>query len=178
MFSFFQRKKVVAGPHEFSAETEIACSAEDLFALVDIADDRFWKAQMGDRIEPLGDDKYRMTAAMAPDMDIVITRTQVEPGRMVEIEPVCTPRPGRLESASERYEIVSTGPGHARLELHMEVMFQDAMTEQVFAEESVMMSIAAFNTVEKIRLFAESGQAAVAHADQQFIVGLDRAAVN
>lgn len=174
MLSFLKPKRASTGPHSFTSETEIACPPGDLFAMLDMTGDRYWRRQMGDRVDHVGGRHYLHVDARMPDMDIHIEVIDREPGRLIDIGVVCDPAPGQMASSRECYVIDEIGPGLCRLTLEMSVMLKEELRASAFADEAMMFAVAGFNTVEKIRLYAEEGPDAVRVADGQIVVGMEQ----
>lgn len=176
MFSFFRKERVQAGPHEFGAETEIARPVDELFALLDLNNANFWKRQMGDQVQEVAPGRFEMVVAMVPDAKFFLDVTEYEPDKVIAYEATSAPLMGRLQRATERYEVSEIEPGMTRLELSMTVHFQSELKMKAFQDEQVMLALSCYNAVEKIRLFAEQGKQAVHVADGQLVVGFDEIA--
>jgi len=69
MLPFFQKKGVSSGPHEFGAEIEIERPASEVYPLLDLADPRHAKRQLGDKVEAVAgqDGAFDMVVAELPD---------------------------------------------------------------------------------------------------------------
>lgn len=178
MLSFLKRKRVSVGPHDFSAETEIACEADEIFPMLDVTGDRFWRIALGDHVERVGERDFHHVDQRMPDMDVHLEVLYREAGRMIELGVVCDPSPGQLAASRECYRLEPIGPGLTRLILDMSVLLKTELSEKAFANEAFVFSLAVFNTVEKIRIFAEEGPDAVRIADGQVVAGIDSPCLN
>ncbi|MDR7103171.1 hypothetical protein J2X37_002348 [Croceicoccus sp. BE223] len=132
MLSFLKRKRVSVGPHDFSAETEIACEAAEIFPMLDVTDNLFWRVVLGDHVERVGERDFHQVDRRMPDMDVHLEVLDREAGRMIELGVVCDPSPEELAASRECYRLEPIGPGLTRLTLDMSVLLKTELNEKAF----------------------------------------------
>lgn len=172
MFGLFKPKLAPQGPYVFQAETDIAASAEDVFALVDFADPRNAERARGATIEPVADtgDRFIMRVPAMLDFRFKIEVVESEAPNHYAFAIVCDPPVGRMASSTETYTIWDVPGGGCRLRLDNAVTFQDGLRLKHIGEEIGCMTIASHNAVAKLKLQAEQGVSAVHAVEDRIIV--------
>lgn len=160
MFGMFKPKPAPEGPVTIDFDIEIERPAADVYALIDWADPRNAKREVG-TVEPAGENRFRMQLDMLPDMSFDMTVTQQQAPRVYAFETDITPKIGRLAHNHERYEIEPAGEHACILCLTSTVIFDDGMTMPEFEEELTMMSVAVNNALSKLKIHAEQGVEAI-----------------
>jgi hypothetical protein len=163
MFQFFGKKSVPAGPHTFGAEIEIERSAREVYPLLDLADVRHARRQLGDKVETVAGEpgRFDLDVSELPDALFALTVTAQERDRCYAFSCVSTPRFGRVARSHEHYELEDLGDKGCRLVLTQTIEFDRALGEAEYGMEAMMLSIATFNAVAKIKVHAEEGVEAV-----------------
>ena len=163
MFQFFGKKSVPAGPHRFGAEIDIELPASEVYPLLDLADPRHAKRQLGGKVEAVAGEPGRFDLAVSelPDALFALTVTAQEHDRCYAFSCVSTPRFGRVARSHEHYELEDLGNRDCRLVLTHTIEFDRALGEAEYGMEAMMLSLATFNAVAKIKVHAEEGVEAV-----------------
>ena len=172
MFELFKPKLASTGPYVFQAETDIAASAEDVFALVDFADPRNAERVRGATIETVAGtgDCFIMRMPAMPDFRFHIEVLEAEAPNHYAFAIVCDPPVGRMARSTEAYTIWNVPGGGCRLRLENTVTFQDGLRLKHVQEEIGCMTIASHNSVAKLKLQAEQGVSAVHAVEDRIIV--------
>ena len=159
MFGLFKRKFAPEGPVEFRVDIEIACAAEDVYPLIDWADPRNAKRQLGNAVVAVEgeSDRFEMTLKGLPDHRFEIVVTEAEPHRVYEYATRIVPRIGRLVASKERYTLEILEAGRCRLALVTSAEFAAGLRMREFQQELCTMSAAVHSALEKFRIHAEHG---------------------
>jgi hypothetical protein len=175
MLPFFRKKGVSSGPHEFGAEIEIERPASEVYALLDLADARHAKRQLGERVEEIAGKPGRFDLAMADLPGAVFALTVTPERRDLEYGFSCesTPTFGRVARSHEHYALENLGQEGCRLVLTNTVEFIGPLSEDEYAMEAMMLSFACFNALAKIKVHAEEGVEAVRAMTAAQMAGFD-----
>ncbi len=166
MFGFFKPRAAPEGPFTIDFDIAIDRPADEVFGLVDFADPRNAKKQVG-TVEPTGPSTFRMQLDLLPDRVIDILVTEAEAPRVYAFEAKITPQAGRLAHSHERYEIEATGENSCILRLITNVTFEPGLTMRQFESEIMMMSSAVNNALAKLKIHAEQGVEAIREIERR-----------
>ena len=169
MFGLFKKQMAPEGPVQFEAAVEVERPAADVYALIDWADPRNAKRQLGHDIIPLDGDpkRFRLVMSEMPGHRFDMTVLKEVPGQAYTFETDIQPRVGRLESDEERYSLEPLGDDRCKLNLTCVVNFQRGLTMKQFERELAMMSLACQRAVIKLKLHAEEGLEALQALEAQ-----------
>jgi len=161
MFGILKRKEEPFGPCEFEHSVEIERPAAELYAMIDWADPRNAKRALGNKVEQVGPDRYRLLLDMLPDLTFEMTVTEAVPGSRYAFDTEITPPVGLLVSSSETYTVEPLGEGACRLGLAVSAWFVGGMSPEDMAMEIMMMGTSGQNALTKLKVHAEEGVDAV-----------------
>ncbi len=166
MFGLFKPKMAPEGPVEIEMDAEIERSAEDVYAMVNFADPRHHKAEVG-TITRTGDNSYAMVLDMLPDLTFPITELEAVPGRSYIFESVLPADLGaRLEKTVEGCEIEPLGPDRCKVTAKTLAWFHP-MKLKHFEHEVSMIAVACNNSINKLKIHAEQGVDAIREIESQ-----------
>jgi len=159
MFEFLKSKPAPSGPVEFELAVDVGRPAAEVYALLDWADPRNAKRQLGHSIAPIDGDpaRYRLVMTEMPDHRFDMTIIEAVPHRSYVFSTDIQPRVGRLESDEERYSIEALGEDRCKLKLVTVAEFQDGLSMKQFEQELAMMTLACQRALIKLKLHAEQG---------------------
>jgi len=143
-------------PVSVDLAVEIARPAADVYALIDFADPRNAKHQLGE-VRQTGPASFSLSLDVVPDMLFSISVTEEEAPRLYAFSAEITPRAGQLLHNTERYEIAPDGSEACVLRLVCEATFVDDLASDQFAHEAAMLSLAVQNALAKLKIHAEQG---------------------
>ena len=165
MFGLFRRKPDLApeGPIEFDVALEVERSAAEVYALIDWADARNAKRQLGHSITPLDGDPKRFLLIMTemPEHRFDMTVLKEVQDRAYAFVTDIQPRVGRLETDEEHYSLEPIGEDRCQLRLRCIVTFRSGLTMKELEQELMMMGSACQRALIKLKLHAEQGLDAV-----------------
>ena len=165
MFGLLKRKPDPApeGPVQFDVAVEIEKPAAEVYALLDWADPRNAKRQLGHHIEALeGEPKrFRLIMTEMPEHRFDMTMLSEEPGRAYAFVTDIQPPVGRLDSDEEHYSLEPLGEGRCNLKLTTIAVFRRGLNMREFEQELAMMMMACQRALIKLKLHAEEGLEAV-----------------
>ena len=169
MFSFLKPKPAPEGPVEFIVAVEIDRPAAEVYPLIDWADPRNAKRQLGHSIEPLGGDpaRFRLIMTGMEDLRFEMTVIEAEQDRRYAFSTDITPPVGRLVESAEHYSLEPLGDDRCKLTLKTVATFQSGLDMDEFEEELMMMTMSCQRALVKYKLHAEQGVDAVKAFDQQ-----------
>lgn len=156
MFSFFKPKPAPEGPVVFEVETDIGCSANQLYRIVDFGDEQCWKREVG-TVNKVSDREFAMELDLVPDMVFKLHILEEDPGKVYRYECVMEPRGGRLVTCTEGYAITDAGPDRCIVKLSAEAIFEDGLTFKQWQQEVEMMAMAVNNSLGKLKVHVEDG---------------------
>ena len=156
MFGMFKKKPVPSGPITFDFDILIERTPADVYALVDWADPRNAKRQLGHSVEGQSPHIHlRMT--LMPDLDFKLEVIEEKANEIYAYACDIQPRVGRLVTNVERFIFEPVNGGHCRVRLINEATFIDNMTRREFEQEMMMMSTATNDGLIKLKVMAEAG---------------------
>lgn len=166
MFGLFKRKDSVLVPDEpieLKVAIEIERSAEDVYALVDFADERHQLRARGNEIREIGRDplEYRLWYDRAPDLNFLFTVTAAEPGRAYAYSATIVPSIGFRLGSHEGYSIELLSESSCRVTFVNTVIHAPGLTRDQLADEVAKSTMAVANSLTKLKIQAEMGVEAV-----------------
>ncbi|GAA4711838.1 hypothetical protein H9L13_02730 [Sphingomonas lutea] len=165
MLGMFKKKTapVPAGPFQFEVAVEVEKPAADVYPLIDWADRRNSKRELGHIVETLGSDprRFRLIMTDMPDHRFDMTVIREERGYAYSFVTDIQPRVGRLDSDEENYVIEPLGADRCKLRLTCNVTFIGGMTMDELEGELMMMTMACQRALIKLKVHAEMGVEAV-----------------
>lgn len=175
MLPFSNKKSVPAGPHAFHAETEIERSANEVYPLLDFADPRNAKRQLGDTVRPASGKpgSFELEMGILPDAIFRLKVTRELPNREYGFDCASEPLFGRVVRSNEHYSLEDLGEGRCRLSLTNTVHFDGRLHEQEFAMEAMMLDFSGRSALAKFKLHAEQGAEAVKEYERAQFGALD-----
>ncbi len=175
MLPFFRKKAVPAGPHEFGAEVEIERPASEVYPLLDLADPRHAKRQLGDRVQavPGQPGTFTLVVSELPDAVFTLVVTAEERDREYAFSCVSSVSFSRVARSHEHYLLEDMGKHGCRLILTQTIEFDGELSEDEYGMEAMMLTFAGFSALAKIKLHAEEGVEAVRAMSAAQMAGLD-----
>ena len=172
MFGLFKPKRAPEGPVCIELDVEIAKPADEVYPLIDWADDRNAKRATGHMVAPLGTDgrSWRMVMETMPDLAFDYEVTEEQPGRVYAFTCSIQPKVGRLVSSSERYTLEPLGEDRCLLTLLTEAEFDAGLRQSEWLCEVQMMTAATQSALQKFRIQAEAGAAAAKALDNHTVI--------
>lgn len=166
MLGWFKPKMAPEGPVVLEYEIEIDVPPSELYPLLDFADPRNSKRQLGEIVRevPGRDDAFALVLASYPDLgDLTfdIEVTEAKPNEVYAFDGKLPEGPGALISTHERYEIEPTGENTCMMRLIVDANFRFPMKLKAYKREVATMMIALHNACAKLKLHAEQGTDAV-----------------
>jgi hypothetical protein len=174
MLEFLKGKRTSVGPHDFVAEIEIERPASAVYPLLDLADPLFTKRQLGDQVKavPGQPDTFHLVVKELPDVTFALKVTAAVPGSEFAFDCLSSQQLGRVARSHEHYHLEELGPELCRLVLTNTVEFAKPLRNFEAEEEAILLSIAGYNALAKIKVHAEHGTAAVEAMSAEFMLGL------
>ena len=169
MFGLFRKKPAPEGPVAFEFEEEIAVPAQELFRIVDFADEKCWKRDVG-TVDKVGENKFVMRLDMLPDVDFAIGVLDVEQDTLYSYDCVSDPLMGNLERSIEGYQIDPTGEDSCHVTLVVMAEFREGLSKKEWDGEVQMMAMAVMNSLAKLKLHAEQGVEAIREVEKMQMV--------
>ncbi|RIV83867.1 hypothetical protein [Aurantiacibacter zhengii] len=143
-------------PVEIEMDAEIERSAQDVYAMVNFADSRHHKAEVG-VITRTGDATYEMVVDMLPDLTFTVRELEAVPNRSYSFEsPLPTELGARLMKTVESYRIESLGPDRCKVTATTLAHFHP-MKLKHYQEEITRIAVACNNSINKLKIHAEQG---------------------
>ncbi len=175
MLPFFRQKVVPAGPHEFGAEIEIERPASEVYPLLDLADPRHAKRQLGDRVQAVTGEAgtFTMVVSELPDAVFTLAVTAEKREREYAFSCVSEPTFGRVARSHEHYVLDDMGEQGCRLILTQTIEFDRELSEDEYGMEAMMLAFSGFSALAKIKLHAEEGVEAVKAMSKAQMAALD-----
>ncbi len=173
MFGLFKAKPAApAGPFQFILSVAIDRPASDVFALIDWADRRNSKRQLGHEVTEIDGSggRYRLVMHDMPELRFDMDVSENTPGSRYAFSTAIVPKVGRLVESAEDYAIRPLGDDRCELTLTVTALFNDGMSMADLEEEMLRMQISCHNAVQKLKIHAEEGTDAVKAANDRLIV--------
>ena len=169
MFGFFKRTPAPEGPVHFKLAVEVEKPAAEVYPLLDWADARNAKRELGHHIEPLeGDPKrFRLVMTEMPEHRFDMTLLEEVPGRAYAFVTDIQPPVGRLERDEEHYSVEPLGEERCKIKLKTIATFRSGLSMSQFEQELAMMTMACQRALIKLKLHAEEGVEAVQALEDQ-----------
>jgi uncharacterized protein YndB with AHSA1/START domain len=129
MFGLLKSKPAPEGPVEFDLAVEVDRPAAEVYPLIDWADPRNAKRELGHRVDGIDGqrDRFRLTMTEMPDHRFDLTVTEVVPGQTYAFTCDIAPRVGRLVSTAERYSFEPIGGERCKLRLTTVATFNNGL---------------------------------------------------
>jgi hypothetical protein len=143
----------------FVVTAEIAAAAEDIFALVDWADPRNSKRQLGEEVVALDDSgrRFRLVIDFMRDVQFDNEVLRAEKPAVYQYECLIIPPQGHLGRTVEMYEIEPLHDGKCSVTMTITAYFDVGLSPATQAETIHMMTVGAHNGLAKIKAYAEHG---------------------
>lgn len=175
MLNWFRPKMAPEGPVTLEYEIEIDAPAHEIYPLIDFADPRNAKRQLGETVREVAgrEGAFELVLASYPDLgDLTfdITVTEALPNKVYAFHGKLPEGPGALVSTQERYEIEPAEGGGSLLRLIVDANFRFPMKLKVYKREVAQMMLALHNACAKLKLHAEQGVDAVHAVHDDMIV--------
>lgn len=172
MFGLFNRGKPEPAPEEpieITASIQIARPAAEVYALLDFADERHQLRARGNEVRQVESDPplYRLWYDLAPDLNFLFAVTEAEPERRYAYSAIIVPPIGLRTGSHEDYTIEPLGEEACRLTFVNTVHHVPGISSDELAAEVEMSSVAAANSLAKLKMQAEEGVAAVAAFERE-----------
>jgi hypothetical protein len=163
MFGFLKPRMAPEGAVQFDLHAEIERPAQEVYPLLDWADERNAKRALGNRVERIGSspDRFRLLLDLVPGHAFEMTVTEAVPGEHYAFESTVTPWIGQLVSGHEAYRLERVGERSCRICLTMTATFVSGMRMKAFERELATMTTACGNALAKLKMQAEQGVEAV-----------------
>jgi len=173
MFGFLKPQRLPEGPYEFTGAVDIDRPAAEVFPLLDLADARYAKRQLGERVDPVegAPGIWHMVIGAVPDLLFELTVTDRVVDAWIAFNCTVTPQVGRLVVSHELYTLEQLGPDACRLGLVNTVTFAGELGANALREEGMMMTASVGNALAKLKLHAEGGVEAVRAAERELVIG-------
>ena len=154
---------VEAGPHTFESEVRIARPAAEVYPLLDLADPRHAKRQLGERVDAVPGEPgtFAMVLSELPDAVFTLEITRAVAAQEYAFSCVSSVTFGRAIHFHEHYVLKPLRRNKCSLKLAMTVTFDGPLDEETYAMEAMMLSYGAASARGKIKLHAEDGVEAV-----------------
>lgn len=159
MFGLFKRKAAPDGPIRFEVGVEVERPAADIYALLDWADPRNAKRQLGHSVTQLNGDpkRFRLIMTEMPEHRFDMTVLSEIPHSHYAFITDIQPPVGRLVSDEEHYSIEPLGVERCKLKLTTIAIFRSGLSMREFEQELAMMTAACQRALIKLKLHAEEG---------------------
>ena len=147
------------GQFEFVVRADIAARPEDFYALVDWADERNFKRQLGDSVTPLDEEGRRFRLIIRYMTDLQFDHEVIEADKPSLYAYLCliTPPVAHLQSSQEQYRIESAGDDRCQVTLTILAKFEPGLSEIQTSEVLRNMTVACHNSLAKLKAYAEHG---------------------
>ena len=157
MFGLFKKKPAPEGPVEIVISTKVEAPAQDFYALIDFADPRNAKRELGHEVRETGDGGFVLVMNFLPDCEFPIEVTAEDPPRHYAYRSVLPPGLGKLQRTHERYDIEPVDDRTCEVTMRIEAEFQPGMTLSEFDREMTMVTLGSQNALAKLKVHAEGG---------------------
>jgi len=163
MFGLFKRKPAPEGPVHFEFAIEVEKPAAHVYPLLDWADTRNSKRELGHHIQHLDGDpkRFRLIMPDMPEHRFDMTILEEVPGSAYAFVSDIQPPVGRLDSDEEHYSVEPLGERSCKLRLKTIATFRRGLSMNQFEQELAMMTMACQRALIKLKLHAEQGVDAV-----------------
>ncbi|RZV36015.1 MAG: SRPBCC family protein [Sphingomonadaceae bacterium] len=161
--NLFAPEMAPEGPVTFDFEIDIKAPPEAVYPLIDFADSRYAKKQLGHTVRQIGTDpdKYSLILTPMPEFEHICTITRAEPPHVYALRSVAVPQAGVLQWSQEQYTLEPYGNNGTLLTLLVEAQFDEPLTMREYSQHIAMMAAGCSTAIKKIKLHAEQGAEAV-----------------
>lgn len=160
MFGLFKRQHAAPEPMQIAAEVEIAKSCEEVYALLDFADERNAKRALGYDVTSVGDNRWQMTMSNLPELTFLFDITEAVPGNRYAFDCIIEPALPNMIRSSEAYTLEPLGADKCHVTLLNTVELRPDMKKREHAQEVAMLAASTHSALQKFKLQAEHGAAA------------------
>ena len=169
MFQFFKPKKAPEGPVDFQVEVTVHKPASEVYPLIDWADERNAKVQLGNVVRPVegSSDRFELVLAQMPEHRFEMTVTEAVANEAYCYSTDIVPPVGRLAQSREDYRIEALGQDQCRLSMVMTATFNPGLTMDEYEDELAMMTYACTKGLAKLKIQAERGVDAVREFEER-----------
>lgn len=169
MFGLFKKKPAPEGPVEIGLSILVERPPSDVYPLIDWADERNAKRQLGNEVSALdgSPNAFRLIMTEMPEHNFDMLVSEATPHSSYRYTTDINPRVGRLEASEEHYRIEPADDGQCELSLSISATFRPGLNIDEFKQEVVMVSVACRNALLKLKAHAEGGVEAVHALDAQ-----------
>jgi hypothetical protein len=145
--------------YKFVVSVRIAAPAEEIYALVDWADERNKWRQMGDAVTAIDDEgrRYRLVISYMPDVQFDHEVEEALRPEVYAFTGKMTPRLGHLEHCRSHYRMDAIGTAQTVLTCTTTAQFEADLNAGDLAQAVRLMTIACHNTAAKLKANAEHG---------------------
>lgn len=150
------RKRESSGPILFELDLLIERPVEEVYPLVDWADSRNARRQLGDGVEGDGR-RFVLTMTDMPDLRFHLDVSEARPSEVYAYTCDIRPKVGKLDFTSERFEFEHVDQDHCLIRLRNEAKFVDGLTAVEMKHELWMMTMASNDALLKLKVMAELG---------------------
>jgi hypothetical protein len=152
-------RKGTGGGDEFTVSAEIGVPAAEVYALIDLADERNKWRQMGDSVTALDSEGRRFRLIHSYMRDVAFDIEVEEALKPNVYTSRCTPMPpiGHLERSRECYRIETLEGGRCAVTYTMTAYFEAGLDEWDSEAAIRMMTAASHNAMAKLKANAEHG---------------------
>jgi hypothetical protein len=153
------RKSSEDGADIFTVTAEIAARADDIYALVDWADPRNHKRQLGEDVVALDDDgrRFRLVIDFMRDVQFDNEVLRAEKPTVYQYECLITPPQGNLGRTVEKFDIEPLSEDKCAVTMTINAYFDLGLSADRQAETIRMMTVGAHNGLAKVKSYAEHG---------------------
>ncbi|WP_324827195.1 SRPBCC family protein [Qipengyuania zhejiangensis] len=158
------------GPVTFDFEIEIATPAERIYSLIDFASPTNAKRELGHSVEQVSSNPeiWKLVIAQMPDATFLETVTEATAPLCYSYRSVAEPQQGAMQWTEERWTIQPQQDGaRCLVTLLVEAQFDEPLPMSDHQDHVIMMAMGCNNAVEKLKLHAEKGVAAVREVEAQ-----------
>ena len=156
MFGMFKKKPVPGGPITFDFDVMVESPPADVYALVDWADPRNAKRQLGHSVTGQSP-HFELGMKALANHQITFEVLEETPGQVYAFTCDIQPRVGRLVASTDRYTFEDAGHGKCLLRLVNEATFTEGISHREFEQEMIKMSVATNDAIMKLKVLAELG---------------------
>jgi uncharacterized protein YndB with AHSA1/START domain len=172
MFGLFRTRVVPSCPFEFTDEVVIERSAEQVYALLDWADQRNAMRARGHVVtQPDGEeDTFVMRLDGLPNHAFGMIVTEAVPHSCYAFTIAATPTLGRIAQSHEHYTLTALDEGRCKVRIVNTAFFVERMPLKHLPEEELKVSAGCHNALAKLKIQAEGDAAAVEAVSGKLIV--------
>lgn len=161
MFGLFKPKLAPEGPVEIAGLVEIDRPVQDVYAMIDWADDRNAKRATGHEVRKVAGHpgRFDMVMTTMPDLTFEFLVTEEQRPERYAFGCVIRPGMGNLAHSHESYEFEDLGEERCRVTLLCSATFTEGLRMREFTCEVSTMAASVQSALQKLKLQAEHGAA-------------------